>query len=68
MEEDASIRGERESGGTLKEGTEVGLLIQGPLFFPTIILNMFSESHFCFFCCCFSIKWGLVEIPMERIK
>lgn len=49
MEEDASIRGERESGGTLKEGTEVGLLIQGPLFFPTIILNMFSESHFCFF-------------------
>lgn len=35
---------EREEG-TRKEGTEVGLLIQGPLFFPTIILDMFSEPQ-----------------------
>ena len=44
MEEDASIRGGRERG-TCKGSTEVGLLVQGPVFFPTIILNTFSETQ-----------------------
>ena len=69
MEEDASIRGGRERGDPQRR-YRGGVAHTGSSFLshnhPKHVFRV--SVFFCFVLFCFPIKWGLVEISMERIK